>query len=52
MLGDNMDIDTRYINELEVVINLFTIENGIIKILLVKKDTIHHHYLIQKNILN
>lgn len=38
MLGDNMEIDTRYINELEVVINLFTIENGIIKILLVKRD--------------
>ena len=33
-----MGIDTRYINQLEVVINLFAIENGVIKILLVKKE--------------
>lgn len=33
-----MNIDTRYINQLEVVVNLFTVENGIIKILLIKKD--------------
>lgn len=38
MLGDTMGIDTRYINQLEVVINLFAIENGVIKILLVKKE--------------
>ena len=48
-----MDIDTRYINQLEVVINLFTLENGIIKILLVKKneEPFKNYWYLPSNLL-
>ena len=33
-----MDIDKRYINQIEVIINLFTISNGKLKVLLFRRD--------------
>lgn len=46
-------MDTRYINQLEIVINLFTVENGIIKILLIKKneEPFKNYWYLPSNLL-
>ena len=48
-----MEIDTRYINQLEIIINLFTIENGMIKILLLKRteEPFKNYWLLPSNLL-
>ena len=48
-----MNIDIRYINQLEVVVNLFTIENNIIKILLIKKleEPFKNYWYLPSNLL-
>lgn len=33
-----MDIEMKYLNEIEVLINLFTIDKGVLKVLLVRRD--------------
>ncbi len=48
-----MEIDTRYINQLEIIINLFTIENGMIKILLLKRteEPFKNYWFLPSNLL-
>lgn len=48
-----MNIDKRYINQLEVIINLFTIENGQIKILLIKRteEPFKNYWFLPSNLL-
>lgn len=48
-----MNFDTRYINQLEVIINLFTVENGKIKILLIKKleEPFKNYWYLPSNLL-
>ena len=48
-----MEIDTRYINQLEVVINLFTVENGMIKVLLLKRteEPFKNYWFLPSNLL-
>jgi len=48
-----METDLRYINQIEVIINLFTIENGKIKILLLKKmeEPFKNYWFLPSNLL-
>lgn len=48
-----MELDTRYINQLEVVVSLFAIENGTIKILLVRKteEPFKNYWYLPSNLL-
>lgn len=48
-----MELDTRYINQLEVIINLFTFDNGIIKILLFKRveEPFKNYWFLPSNLL-
>lgn len=48
-----MELDTRYINQLEVIVNLFTMENGIIKILLIKRieEPFKNYWFLPSNLL-
>lgn len=48
-----MNIDTRYINQIEVLVNLFTIDNGKLKVLLIKKenDPFKGYWILPSNLL-
>lgn len=48
-----MDIDTRYINQIEVIINVFSIVDGNLKILLFKRDEepFKNYWMLPSNLL-
>lgn len=48
-----MELDTRYINQIEVLISLFTIDNGKLKVLLIRKDTdpFKGYWMLPSNLL-
>lgn len=48
-----MELDTRYINQIEVLISLFTIDNGKLKVLLIRKenDPFKGYWMLPSNLL-
>lgn len=52
-MGDSMNIDIRYINQIEVLVNLFTIDNGQLKVLLIRKETepFKGYWILPSNLL-
>ena len=48
-----MDIDTRYINQIQVIINMFTIKDGKLKVLLFRRDEepLKGYWMLPSNLL-